>query len=350
MSRRDTLTVDGSQGEGGGQVVRTALTIAAVTGRELRIERIRARRPQPGLRAQHVTVVRALGALCAAEVHGAELGSQHLRFSPGRPAGGGHLDLDVGTAGATALVAQALLLPMGRGGGSAGIRGGTHGPFAPTSDYLRQVFLPSVTGLGVRAEASAVACGFYPRGGGALRMDVRPATAGAPLSLQDRGKLRSLRATIVTAQLPASVGERGGTAVRRAASDFRLPVEVDLLQADAASPGAAVLLVAESEAAIAGFTALGRIGVPMERVALQAWRQFLSWSRTDAAVDEHLADQLVLPAAFACGTSQWSTPRMTSHLETVLTLVGELVGCRWESAVHGGRAVITVHGEGMGAR
>lgn len=319
------LRVDGAYGEGGGQIIRTSLTLAALTGRAIELVDIRAGRPKPGLQAQHLTSVLAAARVCDAELEGAEVGSTRLLFTPGGPVAPQTCRFDIGTAGATTLVAQTLLVPMAlHGPAELVLTGGTHVPFAPTADYLSRVFLPVVRPLGLSATAAVRLGGFYPRGGGEL---VLSAEAGrlSPGEWVERGKLRSLTALITTANLPDHVYERGEAAIAHALKKLGRSPRFEHQRLEGPQAGAAVLIVAECEGAIAGFSALGERGKPMEQVVDKAVKGFTRWWKTGAALDEHLADQLVLPMALAAGTSRWTTERVSDHLRTGCWLVPQFL-------------------------
>jgi RNA 3'-terminal phosphate cyclase (ATP) len=314
------IRIDGSYGEGGGQILRTSVSLAAMTGQAVEIERIRAGRTRPGLQPQHLTAVRAAASLCDARLEGDAPGSGRLLFAPQSTPRPDRYDFSIGTAGATTLVTQTVLLPLARQGAGCHVTvsGGTHVPHAPAAEYLEAVYLPVLRSAGLDARFSYRQAGFYPRGGGEVAIEILPGTPLRPLDLTDRGKLRELTAFIVTATLPGHVGERGERAVEEY---FRRVGRVASVERrDRASPGAgaAVVLVATCEGGIAGFTALGARGKPMEQVAEEACDAFMAWWKSDTACDEHLADQLVLPLALAAGESRWTTPSVTEHLRTVL--------------------------------
>ena len=325
----EKITIDGATGEGGGQVIRTSVSLAALTGKTVEIVNVRVNRSKPGLQAQHLTAARAAAALCDAELKGAELNSQYLRFTPRSLTDHSAFSFDVAearngaSAGATGLVAQTLLVPMAFLPGSpatASILGGTHVPMAPPADYIENVYAPLLNRMGVSARVTLDRAGFFPRGGGGISLRVSGAFH-APLDLAERGKLKRLRLFLVTSQLPSSVAERGRDALAKELKGYGVPILPEIRERDGAGAGAAIVLVAECENGIGGFTALGERGKPMERVALEALREFQKWFATSAGVDEHLADQLALPCALVPAESRWTTPTTTEHLRTVLSLI-----------------------------
>jgi len=317
--------IDGLYGEGGGQIIRTALSLAAITGQAVEIVNIRSRRSKPGLQPQHLTAVQAAAAICNAEVAGAAVGSTRLRFAPQSSPQPGNYRWDIGTAGATTLVAQTVLLPLALAAGPSRvtITGGTHVPHAPAVEYLEGVYLPMLRHAGCAVRMDSPRAGFYPRGGGEITLDIAGGYRPQAIHLVERGNLRALHATIVTAGLPAHVAERGAATLELMTRSFSFGPRFTITKREQPSHGrgAAVVITAEYDGGFGGFSALGARGVPMDTVAGQACIDFLNWwdARTGyAACDEHLADQLVLPAALARGESRWSAPVVSEHLRTAL--------------------------------
>jgi len=324
---QSSVTVDGSHGEGGGQILRTSLSLSALTGRPVEIVRIRAGRSRPGLQPQHLASVRAAAGLCAAQLEGAEIGSGRLRFVPHSPPAPGAYHFAIGTAGAAPLVLQTVLLPLALAPGPSHVTvtGGTHVSHAPTADYVERVYLPTLARHGLVASIESPRAGFFPKGGGVVQAEIGGWAVPQPVTLTERGELRALTALVLTAGLPPTVAERGIAAVRQEVG--RLPVElsVETREVSAASPGAAVLLVAACEGGLAGFSVIGERGKRMETVVEEACRAFREWWETDAACEEHLADQLVLPMALTAGESRWTTSQVTEHLRTVLWVVPQFL-------------------------
>ena len=349
----EKIEINGAEGEGGGQIIRTSVSLAALTGKTVAIANIRANRSKPGLQAQHLTAVRAAAALCDAELKGAELGSQYLRFTPNALTARSDFAFDVAearngaSAGATGLVAQTLLIPMAFLAGSpatATILGGTHVPMAPPADYIESVYAPMLNRMGVPARVTLDRAGFYPRGGGAISLRVS-GKLDTPLDLTERGKLKRLRLFLITSQLPTSVAERGRDALAKELKGYGVPILPEIRERESNGAGAAVVLVAECENGIGGFTALGERGKPMERVATEALRDFQKWFATGAATDEHLADQLVLPCALIPGVSRWTTPTVTEHLRTVLSLVPRFLPIEYKiETAENGIGTVTLRG------
>jgi len=323
----ETVTIDGAYGEGGGQIIRTAVSLAVLTGKPVEIANIRARRSKPGLQAQHLTAVRASAALCQAELHGAELGSVFLRFVPGPLVPRDVFSFDVAearggaSAGATGLVAQTLLVPMAflpAGPAEATVLGGTHVPMAPPADYIEAVYTPMLQRMGLEATLRYDRAGFYPRGGGAIQIEIAGGRLHTPIDCEERGRLQRLRAFIVTSLLPEHVAARGKETLQKALGGYGVPLQVESRDLPSHGPGAAIVLVAECQTGLGGWTGLSERGKPMERVAEEAARGFQRWFASGAGVDTHLADQLVLPCALIPEESRWTTPEITEHLRTVL--------------------------------
>jgi RNA 3'-phosphate cyclase len=322
------LSVDGSYGEGGGQILRTALSLAALTGVPVRIERIRARRSKPGLRPQHLTAVQAVARISQAEVSGVHLGSQTLTFRPRTPQGGHYL-FDVaektGSAGAVTLVAQALLPPLLKAGTPATIilKGGTHVPWSPPAHYLSHVFLPTLAIMGAKVEMTLERWGWYPRGGGEIRLTVKPARPLIGVQWQTAAKNSAFQALSAAAKLPEHVARRQAA---RLAARLDATVPVEIIPAGGQDPGSLVFLWGPQ----AGFTALGARGKPAEQVADEVVEAYLAFRARGAALDRHLADQVLIYLALAKGPSRFTTEAVTSHLLTNVWVIEQFLGPTFE--------------------
>ena len=354
----DPIEIDGSLGEGGGQIIRTSVSLSAITGRPVQIANIRARRSKPGLQAQHLTAVRAAAALCDAVLKGGEIGSQFLRFTPGPLTAQDTFAFDVGTAGAAGLVAQTLLAPMlflpkrpGGQGVTVTVRGGTHVPMAPPADYVEAVYRPILQQMGADVSFKMTRAGFFPKGGGDIELRCGEGRLTAPIDRTDRGRMQRLRLFIVTCQLPEHVATRGVDTLMKDLKGYGVPVLVEKRALEGGCPGAAIVLVAECENGGGGWTSLGERGKPIERVAAEALRDFQKWIAGSAAVDEHLADQLVLPCALVRGESKWSAPAITDHLRTVLEVAQRFLPITYSIEERGdGAGVVTLQGSGYRPR
>ncbi len=318
------LEIDGSQGEGGGQVLRTSVALSALAGRPFRISRIRANRPNPGLAAQHLTAVRAVAQACGGRVSGDFLGSASLEFHPANIASG-NFSFDCGTAGSTALVLQSLLPAMffSQGDCRASLRGGTENKWAPTGLFLRGCFVPAMRRLGFGVDCTLEKFGFYPAGGGLLEASTSPCAGVKCFSAVSRGKLLRVRGiSLVSSSLPMSVAERQKARALRQLCELSVSdAKIDLLQVDCESPGSEIFISAEFENCSAGFSALGERGKPAEKVAGEAMFAFKQFLSTNACVETHVSDQLLPYAALASGRSEFTVPEISSHFETNATVI-----------------------------
>ena len=316
---RDQVELDGSRGEGGGQILRTALTLSLLTGRPFRMKKIRANRPKPGLRPQHLKAVEAAGLLGQARVSGAAVGARELTFEPADYVPR-DLAIDIGTAGSTGLVLQTLHLPLAlraQAPISLALTGGTFNPMAPPFSFLATTWRAFLAKFGMPLELSMPAAGFYPKGGGKLMATIMPA-APAPFVQFTRGPLVKLQGMAGVSNLSDSIAERmrKRAVARLAAQGFKC--EVELVRWPGPGQGAAISLIAEFEDAVpATFVGLGERGRPSEAVADEAVDQLLAFERAQhAAVDLHSADQILLPLAFAAGRSEFTVAEVTEHLRT----------------------------------
>lgn len=319
------VTIDGSQGEGGGQILRTSLSLAALTGREVRLENIRAGRSRPGLRPQHLTAVRALAAICSAELAGAAIDSQHLTFRPTAPPQAGVYRFDVedaalhGSAGSATLVAQGLLWPLLFAGGPSEVTiyGGTHVPFSPSYHYLAHVTRPALARFGADFEAELLAWGWAPQGKGAIRLRIQPLETLAPVTFTPQPRQQVEGIAAVT-NLPAHIPQRMAQRASKLLAAEGLASRIEPRRERGFAPGAGLFLWAPQ----AGASMLGRQGVPAEAVAEGAVAELLAFADNGAAaVDVHLADQLLLPMALAHGQSSFTTHHLTQHTVTHAALL-----------------------------
>lgn len=316
------IPLDGSLGEGGGQVLRAALTLAAVTGQGFEITKIRSRRARPGLRPQHVAAVRASALACRARTSGLFEGSPDLRFEPGEVSAG-EFRFEIGTAGAATLVAQTVLPLLAAAGTESRlvIQGGTHVPRSPAFPYLQEHWAAVVARLGLSTRHELVRAGFYPRGGGELRSHVLPwARPGAALVMESRGRLLAVRGRSGAGRLKGDVAKRQRDAAQaRLWEARRIEAEWTVADVPSESPGSFLYLEAEFAAGRAAFCWLGEKGLRAERLGDRAARRLLRFLEDEeaSAVDLHLADQLVVPLCLSGGGGRVTTSEVTSHLETV---------------------------------
>jgi len=313
------LVIDGSQGEGGGQILRSALALSLVTGRPFVLERIRAGRQRPGLLRQHLTAVQAAAALGAAQVEGAALGSQRLRFAP-QAVRAGDYRFAVGSAGSALLVVQAVLpaLLTAPGPSTLVVEGGTHNPSAPPFEFVARTYLPLVRRMGPAVAATLERAGFYPAGGGRVALTVTPAPALAPLTLLERGAPGPCRVRAIVANLPETIA---ATEVRTVVRALALPAsETTAETVPSDGPGNAVLVDVESEHLTEVFSAFGERGRPARAVAEDVVGQVRRYLAAAVPVGPHLADQLVLLLALA-GGGRFRTVAPTRHLQTNVAVI-----------------------------
>ncbi len=335
------VVVDGSMGEGGGQILRTAIALSVVLGKPVRVYNIRAKRKNPGLRPQHLTAVRALAEISGARVEGARVGSMELVFEP-RGIRPGVYRFDVGTAGSVSLVLQALLPALAYSPGPVRLRltGGTDVPMAPTIDYVRHVLLWFLDRIGYRVSLKLVRRGHYPRGGGIVDVEIADPPGGfEAFDFTERGRLLGVRGVSHAVRLPRHVAERQARAASRVIEEglgVRPEIEVDWPGGDShLGPGSGVLVYAVFERSRMGADSLGARGKRAEKVGEEAARLLLEDVATGAALDRHMSDMIIVYAALAAGVSRVYGARLTMHAWTVLNLI-KLFDDRFRYEVEGG--------------
>ena len=318
------IVIDGSRGEGGGQILRSALALSILTRTAFRMERIRAGREKPGLLKQHLTAVRAAQEVSGADVTGAELGSRELTFKP-RTVQGRDARFDIGSAGSTTLVLQAVLPALMRATtpSTLTIEGGTHNPAAPPFEFLTRSLVPLLARMGGKIELTLERPGFYPAGGGILRAHVEPSALDV-LELEERGPLVRRRAIAIVSGLPPAVAERELRVARDRLGLSRDEIEKQEVSADR-GPGNAFLVVLEFKNVTIVTSGFGERGVRAEEVAEQAIGPAMRFLETKAAVCEHLADQLLLPMAMGRG-GVISTTEPSAHLTTQIETLKLFLG------------------------
>ena len=314
------ITIDGSFGEGGGQILRTSLALSLVTGKPFCIDRIRAGRKNPGLLRQHLTAVNAAVEVSSAEASGAVMGSKELRFTPAGVKAGDYA-FAVGTAGSATLVLQTVLPALLTAGGPSNLilEGGTHNPFAPPFDFLARAFLPLVNRMGPGVSAILERPGFYPAGGGKFSVRIEPAIDFRRLELESRGDVRARRARAVVANLPRTVAQRELSLIGTKMSWPGEWLTAEVID-DSRGPGNVVMIEVECEHVTEVFTGFGERGVRAEAVAEQPVQQARRYLASEAAVGEYLADQLIVPMAITRGGSFTAGP-LTRHATTNIEVV-----------------------------
>ena len=322
------LVLDGSYGEGGGQILRTSLSLAALTGTTVRLENIRTGRSKPGLRPQHLTAVRALAQITRAQLTGDTIGSTHLSFSP-QGIFPGSYTFDVaektGSAGSVSLVAQTLLpvLLFAQIPSTLIIKGGTHVPWSPPAHYLSQVFLPVLQEMGAMVNLTIRQWGFYPQGGGEIQLFVQPVRRLNAGEWTQPPLPENFQGLSAAANLPHHVVQRQSLSLQ---NHLEWPLLIREENAPSPGRGSFVFLWGPH----AGFSALGERGKPAEQVAAQAARAFKKFIASQASIDCHLADQIILYAALAQGDSRFTTEVVTSHLLTNMWVIEQFLEVRFE--------------------
>ncbi|MFH1821389.1 MAG: RNA 3'-terminal phosphate cyclase [Methanobacteriota archaeon] len=332
------IEIDGSMGEGGGAVLRTALTLGAVSQRAVHIRNVRAKRDRPGLQPQHLSGVQALAKITKARVEGVNLNSTEIEFEPG-PIEGGRYHVDIGTAGSTTLILQILMPAAAFADGPVDIeiRGGTDNSLAPSIDFLKNVTFPTLRRMGYRGEVECVRRGHYPRGGGIVRVRIEPVEKLQAVNLTDPGKLVKISGVAHAVRLPAQIATR----ISHAASielikhcQARVDIKSESYQPTQdhhMGPGAGITLWAETESgAVIGASSLGAPGKPSERVGREAAEAMTKQLRTGMAVDRHTTDQLIPYMALADGTSEITSTSLTPHTLTNIDLVEKILGVKFQ--------------------
>lgn len=314
------LEIDGSMGEGGGQILRTALSLSLHLQQPFRLINIRRSRRNPGLQRQHLAAVQAAARIGRAEVEGAELNSTELRFTPHDLVAGTYR-FDIGSAGSTTLLLQALLLPLVLADRPSHLTliGGTHNPLAPTFEFLQQAYLPLLATMGAGVELTLRRHGFYPAGGGEIEVHIHPVAKLTPLHLLERGAIREMRAVSLLARLPEHIAQRE---LKVVAEGLQLPAQaLQVEQTELAyCPGNAVQVTVQSESCTELFSAIGQRGVPAEVVADGLVRQVRRFLAAEVPVGQYLADQLLLPLALAGGGS-FVTLQPDRHTPTNIAVI-----------------------------
>ncbi|MEM7698802.1 MAG: RNA 3'-terminal phosphate cyclase [Verrucomicrobiota bacterium] len=320
------IQLDGSAG--GGQMLRSALTLALITGEPFRMVNIRGQRSKPGLMRQHLTCVRAAEAISGGSSSGAEIGSSELIFRAGAIQSGEY-DFEIGTAGSTILLLQTLLpaLAATDGGSRVTVSGGTHNPLAPCWDFFQSVYLSALTRFGIRASSTLHETGFVPAGGGKVECEIsREPSSLQPIDFTDRGDLLSNHFTVIQRDIPEGIAERMVKAATKRWPDAKTTIETR----DPEGPGRGIVCYAEVGTAHHrdGFVAHGEHGVKSERVAGKAIKASLDYIGSGAGVGTHLADQLLLPMALA-GGGMLTTLKVSRHIRTNIKIIEAFLPVRF---------------------
>lgn len=330
------IEIDGSRGEGGGQILRTSIALSAVTREPVRIRAIRANRPNPGLSPSHVTSIEAVARLCDGEVDDLYQGSKDITFRPGQLTGG-RFEFDVGTAGSVSLVLQSCLIPaaLSKSRVVMEIRGGTDVKWSPPIDYMRLVHMPMLSMFGPSCDLEVVARGFYPEGGGEVRVEVSPVGELEPMEMTAPGTVLRIEGVAFAQNLPEHVVSRTKHAAMKRLLDFRQTnVDSDIRKGHSA--GAGIVLSAVCENTTLGASALGERGIRAETLGEDCALNLLETLKSGATVDEHMLDQILPYMALARGSSRILAEEVTSHAETNMSVVESFLGRRFETQKMGG--------------
>ena len=337
----DAVEVDGSQGEGGGQILRTAVTFSVIGRVPVRVVKIRAGRGVPGLKRQHVSALRILASVFGGSVEGATEGSTTVSFVPGTPSLESY-SVDMGTAASITLVLQAVVPAVALSGSSLSLTltGGTDVPWSPTFDYFQSVVLRGYRAIGIEADADSPRRGYYPRGGGQVTASIRPCSRLTPLDLTVRSDVKGAVVTSRCGMLPRSVAERQAQAASEWLRRAGIKVErEEVSEEKSLSPGSSILVSSTGPGLYIGADAVGARGKRAEEVGSGAAGSFASILASGACLDANLADMLIPLLSFAHGRSQVMIPAVTPHLESGLHLAEQFTSCSW-SARREGRGVL----------
>lgn len=342
------IEIEGSFGEGGGQILRSALTLSLLTQKPFRIRNIRIRRKQPGLRAQHLASVRAAKMVGQARVDGDYFESQDLQFEPQGLVAGDYR-IDIGTAGACSLVIQTIFLPLAFADhtSSVTVTGGTHVPWSPTFDYIKMVWMPVMSNLGCPANIEMTTAGFYPMGGGRIQLSIEPNRGMKGLTKMTPSQSQRLHGQSLIVNLPESVGHRQREQMLARLNEDDLPAVIEAGRLDSPGKGSAVFITGVQEPSYFGFSALGERGKRAELVADEAIDRLRAFQQSGAPVDRFLADQLLIPLSIAPEVSRFRIERVSQHFETNVGIVKKFldVGIELEVSEDGSAGVKLTPGE-----
>ncbi|MDH7509050.1 MAG: RNA 3'-terminal phosphate cyclase [Methanomassiliicoccales archaeon] len=335
------IEVDGSYGEGGGQLVRCAVAFAALTGKETRIHNIRAKRPNPGLAPQHLAAINGVALISGGALEGATIGSTEIIYRPGKVRGG-KFRINVGTAGSIPLVLQACMLPaiVAETKTVMEITGGTNVRWSPPIDYYDLVLFSLLKRIGIDIEMEILARGFYPEGGGKVLVEISPAKRIAPLRLEDRGQLRRIGGRCFSQNLPSHICSRMCHSVKKSLIDFG-NIDISSEISSGISTGVGICLFAEYENTMLGADALGEKGIPAETVGASAALSLKEEISSAGTLDIHASDQILPYLALAGEESTFRVRAISKHLETQLWLISKFMNTRFElEKIEGGYRIV----------
>lgn len=335
------IHIDGSFGEGGGQIIRSSLALSLITGKDFRVDKIRAGRENPGLQNQHLMSLNAAATIGNAEVAGAKKGSREFTFRPGKISPGRY-DFRIGTAGSTGLVFQTVLPPLLVAGGNSHvtIEGGTHNPWAPPFDFLEHTFIPLINTTGAKVIPHLERFGFYPGGGGVVSFEINSVERLGSLVLLERDSLPRLSAECYVVKLPVDIAHREAKILRTRIESLQSDDAIKIFQPENCSGvGNFVAVYAQSSNLCETVTSIGAKGIRAEEVANAAASEMTAYLSNGAPVGEHLADQLLIPMALA-GSGQYKTGPLSLHTKTNITIIQKFLDVHFTTEELGDGTVI----------
>ncbi len=320
------IEIDGSYGEGGGQILRTSIALSSLLKKPVRIFNIRANRPKPGLAPQHFAGIKAMCDLCDAKVEGLAVGSREVIFSP-KEIKAGKYEIDIKTAGSISLILQTVLLPclFAEGDVELKIKGGTDVKFAPPIDYVKNVLAAVLRKMGAKVDIEVLKRGYYPRGGGVVKVFIKPIKELKPIELLKRGKLIGIEGVAHSLNLPCHIVEREAISASRILEKNGFKADIKLECKRNFSQGTGITLWAKYENTVLGSSSLGEKGKRAEIVGEEAAKNLLEEIKSSATVDVHLADQLIPFVAIAGGKSVYTVRELTNHLKTNIFIVEKIL-------------------------
>jgi RNA 3'-terminal phosphate cyclase (ATP) len=340
------VKIDGSEGEGGGQILRTAVSLSAITGTPVEVTSIRAKRSNPGLRPQHMTGVKVIADLFHAGVENLKVGAEWVKFSPSDRFEGGSVKVDVGTAGSIPMILMAVVPAVSLSNNSLEIEitGGTDVRASPTIDYVRYVVADAYRSIGVKFSCEVLKRGYYPKGGGIVKTTIEPCKEPGTMELLTAREVAP-RITSVCGQLPRHVAERQTSSAMIAlekkgirCSNYSASIETSM------SPGSSILVYSASDfGPHVGGDSIGELGKRAEAVGAEAAERFLESALAQVPVDPFLADMMVLPLALAKGKSKYRIARTTEHLRTNLRVASQMIGCKYAIEQQGNTYLVTIN-------
>ena len=341
------VKIDGSQGEGGGQILRTAISLSAVTGKPIEVNNIRSKRTNPGLRPQHMAGIRIIADLFHAKFENLKVGAEWIKFSPSDKFEGGSVKFDIGTAGSIPLTLMTVVPAVSLSNNSLQIEitGGTDVKASPTIDYIKHIVTKSYLSIGPKFSVDVLKRGYYPKGGGVVRSTIKPCKRPGTIELLSTGYLEP-KIISVCGQLPVHIAKRQISSALLAlekkdirCSNYTASIESSI------SPGSSILVYCASDFGLyVGGDSIGELGKRAEAVGTEAAKRFLESTLAQATVDPFLADMLVLPLALSKGRSRYRIARVTQHLLTNLHVVSAIVGCKYSIDQHGESYVVMIEG------